>query len=432
MKKIILLTLAFGALISSILITSCSLDKCDAVTTYTRWDPIIMTQSEIANQEMSFIAGDEVSLKNPGKIYYYNNHLFINEFQEGIHIYNNTDASNPVKIGFIEIPGNQDIAVKNGVLYADHYTELFTINISDISQPVFLSRFAEIFTYSNQGNGAFLVGYRETEITEDIPCDDYRYGSQYYRKDGGAIFAQDDAVDFGGAPELFSNGSSSSGSGVGGSMASFTIVGNYLYVIDETNMDIFDVTDATIPAFVKVQELGWQIETIFPYEDYLFIGSQAGMFIYDNSDPANPVHVADFIHAQACDPVVVEGTTAYITLRDGSTCQNFTNQLDVVDISNIYNPQLLKSYPMHNPHGLAVRNDILYICDGDDGLKVYDAEDKYRIDENQLSHVKDINMFDAISLNPNHLLLIGADGFFQYNSADPANLQLLSHINIEK
>lgn len=430
MKKSNLLTIAIGALFSMLFITSCSLDKCDSITTYTQYDPIFITQNEIESQKMDYKSGDEVSLRNPGKIYYYNNYLFINEFQEGIHIYDNNDPANPVKLGFIAIPGNQDIAVKEGVLYADHYTELFTIDISNPSQPVFLSRLSNIFWYGDQGNETYLVGYRETEITEDIACDDFRYGSDYYRGNGGVVFAQDDAIDFNGAPE-FGTGSSSQ-SGVGGSMASFTIVGNYLYVIDRINMDIFDVSNATTPSYVKEQPIGWEIETIFPYENYLFIGSQTGMFIFDNSDPADPVQISSFSHAQACDPVVVEGATAYITLRDGTTCQNFTNQLDVVDLSDIMNPSLMKTYPMHNPHGLAVRNDILYICDGDDGLKVYDSKDKYKIDDNQLAHVKNINMFDVISLTPNHLLLIGADGFFQYNSTDPTDLKLLSQINIEK
>ena len=73
------------------------------------------------------------NLKNPGKIYFYNNLLFVVEDKEGVHIINNEDASNPINIGFINIPGNVDIAVKNDLLYADSYVDLVVIDISEIN-----------------------------------------------------------------------------------------------------------------------------------------------------------------------------------------------------------------------------------------------------------------------------------------------------------
>jgi hypothetical protein len=43
------------------------------------------------------------SLTAPGKIFYYNGYLFINELNTGIHVYDNHDPSNPRNVGFINI-----------------------------------------------------------------------------------------------------------------------------------------------------------------------------------------------------------------------------------------------------------------------------------------------------------------------------------------
>ncbi len=70
-------------------------------------------------------------LKNVGKIYVKDNYLFINELGSGIHIIDNRKPDNPVKLAFISIPGNHDLAVKDSTLYADNVVDLIVLNIAD-------------------------------------------------------------------------------------------------------------------------------------------------------------------------------------------------------------------------------------------------------------------------------------------------------------
>lgn len=149
------------------------------------------------------------------------------------------------------------------------------------------------------------------------------------------------------------------------------------------------------------------------------------MYIYDISNPDVPVQVSQFVHARACDPVVVENDTAYVTLRDGTSCGAAEDQLDIIDVSNIEQPQLLKVVPLHNPFGLAVRSRLVFVCDGRAGLKILDTTNLDAIVE--VGHVGNIYPYDVILQN--ELLFVTAQtGLYIYDVSDPAAPRLLSTI----
>jgi hypothetical protein len=126
--------------------------------------------------------------------------------------------------------------------------------------------------------------------------------------------------------------------------------------------------------------------------------------------------------------VVAQGNFAYVTLRSNIRCFGNTNQLDVIDITNLSAPFLIKTYPMQNPHGLSVDQDYLFLCEGEHGLKVFDISNKQAIDQNLISHVTGIDAYDVIAID-SHLIMVGSDGIYQYDYSDPANLKLLSVIS---
>lgn len=142
-----------------------------------------------------------------------------------------------------------------------------------------------------------------------------------------------------------------------------------------------------------------------------------------------------FQHARVCDPVVVNDNTAYVTLRSGNTCAGFTNQLDVVDITNLTSPRLLKSYPMRNPHSLGVDFPNLFICEGAYGLKSFNVADPMQVDKNLQQYMEDLQAYDVIPMGGVNghktLLLIGRDGFYQFDYSNPRALRLLSRIPVK-
>ena len=240
-----------------------------------------------------------------------------------------------------------------------------------------------------------------------------------------------DSVNFGGlsGSNDFSGGSES-GTGIGGSMARFTISGDYLYTVDSWNLNTFEITDPINPVNKSEVNLGWGIETIFPYDNKLFIGAQSGMHIYGLENKEEPNWISTYEHMTSCDPVVVQGDYAFVTLRGGNQCQGFNNQLDIIDVSNADDPKLFKTYPMINPHGLGVDDDCLFITEGDYGLKMYDISDLEEI--KLIEHFKDISSIDVIPFM-DVLMVIGEDGFHQYSyDCDLGEIGYISTIPINR
>lgn len=403
---------------------SCMKDKCTREYTYTKYTPIYKTMEEMTVEIKSESPRE---LVQPGKIYFYNNYIFINEVNEGIHVIDNSDPENPQNITFINMPGNVDIAIKDNVLIGDSYLFLLTVDISDPLNVQLIGREEQWnYHFPQDGSGNFIVDYKEEEVTEMIDCN------------GSNIYYLENSIDvaFTNSPSTMNGaGAAQTSTGVGGSMARFTISGNYLYAVDMHYMKVVDISNLSNPTEEKSIYIGSDIETIFPYGDKLFIGSRSGMFIYDNADQLNPVLLGTFEHARACDPVFVKDNYAYVTLHsDNIACGGFTDQLDLIDITDLTNPSLVETFPMDNPHGLSIKGDNLFICEGDFGLKTFDISDPATLDERLVSHLENFSTYDVISIpgNENILLVIGDDGFYQFNFDDPTQLKQLSHIPVNK
>ena len=153
----------------------------------------------------------------------------------------------------------------------------------------------------------------------------------------------------------------------------------------------------------------------------------SGMFIYDVNNPDAPVKTGQFNHARSCDPVIADVNYAYVTLRSGTTCDGYSNQLDIVQLNGIGNPTLLKTYGMKNPKGLSKDGSTLFLCD--DGLKIFDASNVQNLQ--LLKHLKTSETFDVIAYNK-VALVVASDGLYQYDYTNINNLRLLSKIPVSQ
>lgn len=391
-------------------------DEVLTTDTYRVMAPVYLQMSDVRARQMVIEPGKE--LENPGKIYLYGDFLLINEPLKGIHIFDNTNPASPINLNFIPIEGNVDLAVNNNMLYADNYVDLLVFDISNIRSIQQVERVENVFNhmYSNSETGVILT-FKDTVMTTT--------SDQRIRGGWESFFLANSSVGF---SANFSGAAQSYGQG--GSMARFTLMSGHLYAVDDFNLRVFDVNEPANPQHLQNIELGWGIETIFPFKENLFIGSTTGMHIYDASTPSDPTRLAVFEHAQACDPVVVNDDYAFVTLRSGNACWNGVNELQVVDIRNLREPELVKAYPMLNPHGLALAGDYLYLAEGQHGLKSFNVSDVRGIDQNQLEFLTQMKSVDIIP-GPKSLIVIGPDGVCQFDYSTPASLKPLSCINVK-
>lgn len=400
MKKLSILAIIF-----SFFITSCEKDSEDDFVQVA----VPVTQS-IADFRASVKVEEPKSIRESGKIYAWRDYIFINDKNEGVHIIDNTDPYNPKNIRFIKIPRNTDIAIKDEKLYANSGMDLVVFNIGNMNSIEEVARIKDVFP----------VYY--TQIPEEALYIDYQNFDPSNQVVVGYVIEtrKTDVINL--AIDRFETASGSDGgnTGTGGSMARFSIKGDYLYVADEARLSAFDISTPSTPNLLSSEYAGWSIETLFNYEDHLYLGSATGMYIYSIEDPAKPRAVSYLQHVLGCDPVVVKDNYAYVTIRGGNECQQDFNQLDVVDISNKENPFIANTYEMHNPFGLGVKDNWLFVCDGSAGLKVYDIENTP--DLRLIDHFSNINTFDVIPLEEK-LLMVGENILYQYSyKGDDINL----------
>ncbi|NEU07364.1 hypothetical protein GZH53_03470 [Flavihumibacter sp. R14] len=395
-------------ILSLMLFTNCK-DEVIRTRTFHTMVPVYISVAKL-RAESDFLQAPQ-PLSSPGKIYLFGNFLFITEVNKGIHIVDNTNPGNPRFIKFISIAGNVDLAVNSNILYADNYVDLLAFDVTDPSNIRQVKRVENVFDnqYIDQARG-LILGYKDTVITEVVRGDVYPAG--YYEYDAGTPV---------------SNSTGKQVYGTGGSTARFTLMNNNLYTVSQHQLKLFNVSQADNPRYSSTVDLGGGIETIFPYDNKLFIGSTTGMHIYDATVPSAPVKLSTYRHVTSCDPVVVQDKYAYVTLRSDNFCQQGINVLQVLNIENPSNPVLVSSFPMEKPYGLTISGSSLFICEGQYGLKVFNSDDVQAIGRKQLSSVTNIDAADVIA-GPKSLIVTGNRGIYQYNYTDPSKLKLISHL----
>jgi len=412
---LLLALLATGYLL--VFLPGCIKDKTTSThtVTYTIMTPVLKSKADV----LAAINGNpSETVQKAGKIYIKDKFIYLNEVDKGIHIIDNSDPSRPSQVAFLSIPGNRDIAVKDNILYADMYNDLLAIDISNPKKVSITNRIANFFMGRMYGYGSIDDKYVAVDWIEKDTV--VAFTDRYYQT-GGDMFALNNAS---------SGGAKSNGNGTAGSMASMVLMNDYLYAIREPHsVGIVDITAAATPRLDTTFYAGFDLETIYPFEDKLFLGSSTGMFMYDLTNPTSPVQLGTFSHGRACDPVVTDGAYAYVTLRGGTSCGGNDNELNVIDVKDLMNPLLVKTYPLTGPTGLTKDGDLLFVCDGTSGVRLYDASNPGAL--KQLQQIKSDAPYDVIAANKT-AMIVGKNGLYQYNYSDVNNIRLLSFYSLKK
>jgi len=148
-------------LIVTLAISSCCSD--DNEPQISGMKPVYISYNEL----MHFSQLPPQPIINAGKIMVYNNYLFLGEVNKGIHIIDISDTLNPVKVSFLNIPGNKDLSAQNNRLYADNGPHFLVLDITNINSVTLVQRMLNYFQPSE---------YFPANYSGRFECADYSTG----------------------------------------------------------------------------------------------------------------------------------------------------------------------------------------------------------------------------------------------------------------
>lgn len=358
-------------------------------------------------------------LQAANKIYVSDQLLLISERKKGIHVYDNSDPTQPKAINFLNLPGNSEMLVEGTTIYADNYYDMLKIDLTNPTQARIADRINEAFPALSDGpSGTKIIGFDVKRVTEKLSCDQNIYDNDFIYYDHQQQQLASSAI-----PTAFvSNGSLNTGTA--NRMAK---VDNFIFAIDHQKIYSFE-DQSSFDVAQSGQHIGRQLETIYALEDHLFIGSTDAMLILKVEDDAQVRHQGQFFHNTACDPVLpTSEDVAYFTLRSGDECPGDENALYVIDISSYENTQALQTISMQSPYGMTIYDGKLYVGEGTNGFTAFDIDDQQLLTEvERHSHIEAYDIIVHPSMD-DILLFASPDGISQFKVKDK-EYTLLSQI----
>lgn len=416
MKK----TTLFIFLSIALVFSACENDLEVTHITYVKAEAIYADLNEVRNTPLIEPVKE---LVDPGKVYVSSDLLLIGEEEKGIHVYDNMDPESPQQIYFINIPGNKEFFVHNNKIFAESLYDVVKIDISDRERPYIEDRAENVFsTPLENDNGEVIVGFEFNEVTEKVTT---RHNAPEFqslgKNDPIYLDFKNSIIPTSDFPVSFAGNSGSTIATVN----RIAYAKEHLYLIDRNS--IYTIEDSGSFELSSKSRVTSNMETIYPQGDALFIGTRNSMEIVSIQNPSNPSKLETFEHATACDPVLPNEDTAYVTIRGGNDCGGTVNGLFVVDISNLRSAIALQNIDMESPYGMSIINGQLYVGEGENGLKIFDIDSLGTLE--LVEHDKNIIAYDVIQhpTRPEIILVANPDGFGQYQITID-NKKLLSWI----
>lgn len=309
------------------------------------------------------------AIEDPGKIFMGEEVLLIGEEGKGIHVFDNNDANNPFPVLFIDLPFTNEFYVQKDIIYAVSHYDMVKIDISNMLAPTIIDRDMHAFSEPIVNNqGETLIGFDFDVVTESFKLNGPE--AQALQEESIIYFDyMNNMIPKSTIPSSFAGNGTETDQGTTNRIA---IADNHLYVVTDNSILTF-VDNPTELSVVDKQYLGEDVETIYLSDNQLFIGTQTAMIIMDITSEESPILLSSYWHPMSCDPVLPNGSFAYVTLRSTNQdgCTGEENSLTVVDISNIHDPDDVMIVPMNSPYGMCIQNNNLFVGEGTNGISIF-------------------------------------------------------------
>jgi len=367
-------------------------------------------------------------VENPSKIFIGDNYILVGEEGKGIHIFDNSNMTNPQRLSFIQIPYNKEFYVKGNILYAESLYDVIKVDISNVYNPTLIARAINIFgSPKTNDKGESLLGFNYVMATDNFELDSPE-AKELKKKGKIHLDYLDKLIPDAEIPATFTSTSSDVSSMNRIAVSTNTVyflTGNRLHILDDHGSSISDA---------RTINLSDGMETVYTEGNRLYIGSEDNMIIYNITQPNNPSRISDYNHTNSCDPVMPHNDVAYLTLRDSenSGCNSLgENTLNVIDLSDETEPTLIQSIDMVSPYGVTLIGYYLFVGEGENGMAIFNATNPKNLVE--IKRITNVTAFDIMlhPTNPNIILVTNNNGLEQftinYNTLDLTPLSTIDY-----
>ncbi len=94
------------------------------------------------------------NMRQSGKIYLYQNYVFINDVNKGFHCFRYNPNHQPIAHSYIDIPGATDLAIRNNILYINQAVDLVSLQCNaDFTEILNIHRNRNVFPQKPAPNG---------------------------------------------------------------------------------------------------------------------------------------------------------------------------------------------------------------------------------------------------------------------------------------
>lgn len=224
-----------------------------------------------------------------------------------------------------------------------------------------------------------------------------------------------------------------------GSYANLIAVGDFLYVIGETDLITYEQNEDKSLNEIDRQVLGLDLESLYYRSGVLFVGSSQRMYILSLTTDFIPVlqsrtQYSDLSGAlDHCDPIVADQEVAYVSLssslqtNDDGCGVSEVNIVRAYDITDLNAPTEISEVTMESPKGLALDGDLLFVCESQNGLKVLDVSDPRNPTE--LYHFPDFETRDAVATGTS-VLIVGPNNLYEYDYSDSQDIHQIWSVEL--
>ena len=223
-----------------------------------------------------------------------------------------------------------------------------------------------------------------------------------------------------------------------GSYANLIAVGDFLYVIGETELITFNQKEDNTLEEIDRQELGLDLESLYYRSGVLFVGSSQRMYILALSPEFIPelqsrTQYSDLSSLRPCDPIVADAEVAYVSLSssvqvDDDGCgTELVNLVRAYDITDLNAPLQISEVDMENPKGMALDGNLLFVCESENGLKVLDVTDPRN--PTLIHHFDGFETRDAVATGTS-VIIVGPNNLYEYDYTNKQDINLIWSVQL--